>query len=1083
MDNPTIKDIITPRVEIIDDKKDFQDQVNIYDIGSGIGGLENSPDDLFSITFPERTLRRIIPSIEDSLNKKNPNTGFILTGPYGSGKSHSLLVLHHIFENPSVGNEWAASKEEIDGELSIPENSRVASVSAAREGREAQYLWIPIFERLGEKDKLETDDDGYPIPPSVDDLRNLAESRPTAIIIDELHSWYDGLPEKGIRKARNGNFLENLTEATTTHDCPLFVFLSILDQEREKESWQELMDRLDRTSIQKLRMQFVAEEHKLIRYRLFEKDFDKESALEIIRNYEDVYSKINEIDEDKLLKFYPFHPALPELLKKIYGPGGRGEGARRPLRVMANAIKENYESKDLILISDIGIDNLGAIAPSLRDKWDDDIKALEEADLEKADDELIKPITKSIFFYSIPAERSGATEEEIIKSILRPEHSSLDEIRLTLRGVIDNSSFLWATGDRYKFKEEPNVMHTINRIANRIKSKGDSGVKERIKKELEDIFEGNVKVIDIPDILDNSTQFEDLREDIDKKNSLDIIISPESFQAEKEKKNESLKRFYSEFNWPTSVILCFPKSVGSAWDEKIKIKARRVLAEERISEERYNKGQLEEAKKEKEKDIDSLRSRLKDIYGAVVKPLLDGGFREKEIFFDEEMSVESVYSEIVGGPDQVKYIIERNMNEFKEKEVRDIYERFRKILRYGFIGGDEDIYKGLSYMYEEGDIGFESASKYYYKDIEDYPDKDEVWNLLLKEKSDITEKLDFEEVLEELETNLEDYFNVRYENARSKLQKSGGKIFLFDEDDFYRAIRRLYEDKRLGLYYFGELYYQVVCDFPKEFKNWEILPPEKIISRFIKNYLDDYTGGNVSDIITDLSKQEKIETDVVKRALKLLYEEGGIGFEKGDDIWHVTENGWDEIVFNTHLTVLKGENAVSQLEEDTLTEHISDPEKIKEIFLEDGKVKEEFKNKQISAVMQDLLERDPPISEINILERALRDIYENMRIIGLKLKTESYHPIYDEFPEEIRDLYIVDSEEVRPGKIEKSLRSDKKEDIEIKINDSDEILKFIVDFRLEKNSDLSKKEMKKIIEEYPELDLIKWKVDIKRENI
>ncbi|HEC91650.1 MAG TPA: DUF499 domain-containing protein, partial [Candidatus Atribacteria bacterium] len=99
-----IKDIVTARREVLEGT--FQGVIQTHKVDTEEKRLENNPEEFLKITYPSSAIKRAIEGIEEKFSGKSNQGGFLLVGPYGSGKSHTLVTLFHLFNNPSLAKEW-----------------------------------------------------------------------------------------------------------------------------------------------------------------------------------------------------------------------------------------------------------------------------------------------------------------------------------------------------------------------------------------------------------------------------------------------------------------------------------------------------------------------------------------------------------------------------------------------------------------------------------------------------------------------------------------------------------------------------------------------------------------------------------------------------------------------------------------------------------------------------------------------------------------------------------------------------------------------------------------------------------------
>lgn len=166
----TIADLLTPRDEVTEGQ--FQGVLQAHKVGDAEDRLENDADRLFSMTYPSNALQTTFGHVDNKLRGRDSQGGIALSGPYGAGKSHGLLVLYHMFNSPNVAQKWV---DDWSITLDLPESGK-ASIHSTSE-TDADLIWEPIFRDLGREDIL-NDIKRYP---TTDHLERLTDEEPVAI--------------------------------------------------------------------------------------------------------------------------------------------------------------------------------------------------------------------------------------------------------------------------------------------------------------------------------------------------------------------------------------------------------------------------------------------------------------------------------------------------------------------------------------------------------------------------------------------------------------------------------------------------------------------------------------------------------------------------------------------------------------------------------------------------------------------------------------------------------------------------------------------------------------------------------------
>ncbi|MFQ6118517.1 MAG: hypothetical protein ACE5KE_01370 [Methanosarcinales archaeon] len=149
-----------------------------------IGGLEGNPEWFFDHTYPTAVLKDIIYGIKEKLEGKAVGI-WTLQGGMGSGKSHILLTIYHLFRNPKKAEEWL---KHWNIYFRIPENAILIPIPLS--AISVENLWDPVFKALGHQIEVREDD-----WPRGNKLKNAIENRTTIILIDEMDNWFDAKNE------------------------------------------------------------------------------------------------------------------------------------------------------------------------------------------------------------------------------------------------------------------------------------------------------------------------------------------------------------------------------------------------------------------------------------------------------------------------------------------------------------------------------------------------------------------------------------------------------------------------------------------------------------------------------------------------------------------------------------------------------------------------------------------------------------------------------------------------------------------------------------------------------------------------
>ena len=212
----------------------------------------------------------------------------------------------------------------------------------------------------------------------------LEASGPTLILLDEILVYLVKAGGVSVGESSlRGNTLTFLQELSiAVSNCPTACMIATLtsqlaeffgeDAERTFGSLEKVLGR-----VEKVRQTVEgAEIYEVIRRRLFEwpKDDEKRQAIETdaratAEAYWDMYKKLGEDVpsacreigyRDDIVKAYPFHPELINVLYERWGTIPEFQRTRGVLRLLADVISDLYQSKDNEPLIQSGSVNLGA---------------------------------------------------------------------------------------------------------------------------------------------------------------------------------------------------------------------------------------------------------------------------------------------------------------------------------------------------------------------------------------------------------------------------------------------------------------------------------------------------------------------------------------------------------------------------------------------------------------------------------------------------------------------------------------------------------------------------------------------------
>lgn len=586
-----IKDIMKPRKEVIEGK--FQGVLQSHKVESDEKRLESNSSELFKVTYISSALKRSLERINEKLLGISNQGAILIVGPYGSGKTHGLITLYHVFKEPKIAKSWLKS---WNIEIALPHFTKTCLISTRR--YDVDFLWEPIFSKLGREDILRKVNRF----PTVDQIEELFGDETCAIFIDEIENWYGSFdPEKQADLIeRNETFLEHLFEVANDPNRRLLVFVTFLE---EKEGLKKIFNR---TKPVRIDVSATEDREKIVLHRLFEnsdqKDLDK--IEEVIQGYVEAYSAPIKIEnpysyKQRMLETYPFHPLVLESLTQIYEAATERQDIRGMMNVLADMVKDNYESKDLLLVCDLDEKAFRGIDLRLVEKYNYDLNRVKDISYGKE-------ILKSILIFTLNDKTIGATESDILLSVFSPtQGETLNALIMELENIYGRPHYLHKEGDFYLFKHDLNIFALLEKEKKNIT---DEDIKNKIADiTKKDVFENRVFIYGFESIPDDS--------------KVKIVVSLESW-GENDSLKERLNSFYQGKNWQNTYIIILPNSMGVISSYEIKEKTKRLLAGELLQ------GQVEDGEGKIQKLIseerEQIAEKIKTFYGRIVKWVIRG---------------------------------------------------------------------------------------------------------------------------------------------------------------------------------------------------------------------------------------------------------------------------------------------------------------------------------------------------------------------------------------------------------------------------------------------------------------------------
>ncbi|WP_458210962.1 DUF499 domain-containing protein [Haladaptatus sp. NG-SE-30] len=602
-----IADYVSPSKEIqasdgTIDPAGLLDEVSLYNLYDKRDSPEQDAERILEITYPTETLTSII---KNTARKLDGDVDFsegsqIVGGGYGSGKSHIELVVYHLFNSPDLGQRWLDQRG-IDVEL--PNETRTAALQMFNLDKNYNRLSEAVGDYLGIDQWAEGTD-----LPQVHEIRDTLEDKPTLILIDELERWF-GMANRAEYQDDNLAFLQNLLEAAGRDDTPLSVFVSLLYNDEEVQAITQRTNPFthDLSSRRDEKIDFIL--HRLIR-----SVDDANGVAALAKEYTDVYRQNDQIQlddyhdmQERIERYYPFHPLLLNLLMEKYSEQRISSDARGLLRFLTEILRDNFSEVDFILSGDVDVfsytDRFQYIDGELVGKYVSDYHRLQKPD--ETFEEFHEELLNIVLLHSLArAGEEGANKRQMLMGIMRKGVNAHRIIQVFTEEVYGHAWHIHRINGEYAFDVDENPAARIEKKAQDIhKHDAIHRVESLIR---EDLFGGhnNVHIIDPVNTKQN----------IPDNKALKVVVSLGAKRSYDEDFEELTTGQSREYN--NTLVLVTPEKRSSVDTNTGIIElARKVIAGEQLKRE---EDVLPEGFDEiHDQNYQSLRDRVRDKYGTV----------------------------------------------------------------------------------------------------------------------------------------------------------------------------------------------------------------------------------------------------------------------------------------------------------------------------------------------------------------------------------------------------------------------------------------------------------------------------------
>ena len=469
--------------------------------------------DFLEITYPSADA---LASIEAT--GSGSGRPLVLIGERGQGKSHLMAMLHHSFTDAVATRNWLVTWAGRLGnsklaELPLRDGMHVISESLHRQSY--KFLWDLVFERHPHgpevrgmwrgRGEQRTDVPGHDL------LVELFKHTPTALVLDEFQTWYDGLTDTKQHpwRAWAFNFVQLLSEIAKKHPDLLVLVVSV--RNGNTDAFQQIQ-RVEPILVDFKGPTAKQDRQKLLLHRLFQNrmqisDVHIESLIDAhVSEYlrlRQVPSSEHDHVRREFVHGWPFAPHLMQLLEDQVLVATQAQETRDLIRILADLFKR-HENSPVVTAADFRLDDeksgIAALLDSvsnqhhanLREKAQRNLSSVFNA-VKRPDSEVphLPEIVGALWLRSLSVGNMAGGEPAMLQiDITRGKPIDDNAFQVELATIVENSFNIHQDGSRLVFREEENPQAKLIASARNDKLFDDGSDIDQLAKEVRYVISG-----------------------------------------------------------------------------------------------------------------------------------------------------------------------------------------------------------------------------------------------------------------------------------------------------------------------------------------------------------------------------------------------------------------------------------------------------------------------------------------------------------------------------------------------------------------------------------------------------------------
>lgn len=444
--------------------------------------LERDAKTFFGLTFPSDDVHALMRVLSKRFSGEKAEGVVLAQAVKGLGKSHTLLLVHHLFNSPTEATEWAGK---IGHPWSPPGNTVTLVHKFTDRSLPADALWLLVGERLG----ANWSDNN---PPSLEQLLGAIGTRHLVLVFDELERGIQGIVNEA-RRTQNLNFLQMLSEAAN-RDAPVTLVAAVYDGTAEPGAT------LRRVPHVELRFRKTEDRAAIVRHRLFRDAdrYDREAARALIQSYINTWKRFGVETPasyvSRMEATFPFLPDLVELVFTRITQTGAFQGTRSALGLLGAMLDASDNGAYLMSAANCRVSD-AACADRLQDL--NPSGNLINCAASNYHDLAAQPFAEAIASATllaslVPGSPVGLSKDELVRHVVRPGDDPNDFLA-ALDAFRKYGTYFHEADGRYRFDLHENEHAKVQ--LNASKYSDELAQEQLVSTWLHDVFQDTTETV------------------------------------------------------------------------------------------------------------------------------------------------------------------------------------------------------------------------------------------------------------------------------------------------------------------------------------------------------------------------------------------------------------------------------------------------------------------------------------------------------------------------------------------------------------------------------------------------------------